>query len=367
MRLVRVLLMAATFTDKDFKEYMRIVNTSGIFDYTYVYHEEQLVARINPDGSKWYYHPDHLGSTTLITKGIGQGPGETTTYTPYGDILSGGEQEDYKLYTGQFNDETTGQNYYGARYYMPSWGRFISADPEIQDVYDPQYLNHYSYVRNNPYYLVDPTGRNARVYLNREAACNLGICPGHIAIGVDNPLSPGNEIIFENKGIGKNQIATSSGYMILDSSNTLGRNIMSFTGKYNAITLSYSKPTRNEEGDIILPNQYDDYYEIAQDPFADMAMIEQGQRQENNPWRYNARGHRSLNYANTILNADGQQLIGMNLLPVPFNYFPSSVFSVSRAIYTRSRSGNNNYYKTTGHYQGSDGRIWSYERHQEAP
>jgi hypothetical protein len=56
-----------TTTYTPFKEYMLIVNSSGEFNYTYIYQDDVLVARINPDGSKWFYHADHLGSTTLIT------------------------------------------------------------------------------------------------------------------------------------------------------------------------------------------------------------------------------------------------------------------------------------------------------------
>lgn len=39
-----------------------------------------------------------------------------------------------------------------------STARFIQPDPIISDVYDPQDLNRYTYVRNNPYKYVDPSG-----------------------------------------------------------------------------------------------------------------------------------------------------------------------------------------------------------------
>jgi RHS repeat-associated protein len=44
------------------------------------------------------------------------------------------------------------------RMYDPILGRFISADPFVQAPYDAQSLNRYSYVRNNPLTLVDPSG-----------------------------------------------------------------------------------------------------------------------------------------------------------------------------------------------------------------
>ena len=47
---------------------------------------------------------------------------------------------------------------YNARYYDPTLGRFLSADPLVQDPATPQFLNRYSYVRNNPINRTDPTG-----------------------------------------------------------------------------------------------------------------------------------------------------------------------------------------------------------------
>src|SRR3989344_3693606 len=49
--------------------------------------------------------------------------------------------------------------YYGARYYDPSIGLFVMADRLTQNARDPQLLNPYSYVRNNPYKFIDPDGR----------------------------------------------------------------------------------------------------------------------------------------------------------------------------------------------------------------
>ncbi len=44
------------------------------------------------------------------------------------------------------------------RIYDPTIGRFLQADPIIQDPYDTQSLNRYSYVMNNPLSYTDPTG-----------------------------------------------------------------------------------------------------------------------------------------------------------------------------------------------------------------
>ena len=65
-----------------------------------------------------------------------------------------GYNTNYK-YNGKEFDGEAGVNlyYYGARYYDPQIGRFISVDP-VKD-----YTNPYSYVRNNPLNAIDPTGK----------------------------------------------------------------------------------------------------------------------------------------------------------------------------------------------------------------
>jgi peptidoglycan LD-endopeptidase CwlK len=63
-------------------------------------------------------------------------------------------------------DEDTQLSYLNARYYTGARGQFISQDPEFwatseEWLFDPQSQNAYSYARNNPINLTDPTGRSA--------------------------------------------------------------------------------------------------------------------------------------------------------------------------------------------------------------
>jgi RHS repeat-associated protein len=60
--------------------------------------------------------------------------------------------------TGKERDTETGLDYFGARYYGSNMGRFMSPDPLGGHLEDPQTLNRYVYVRNNPLNLTDPTG-----------------------------------------------------------------------------------------------------------------------------------------------------------------------------------------------------------------
>jgi RHS repeat-associated protein len=63
-------------------------------------------------------------------------------------------------YPGQKDDSETGLKDFGARYYNPLAMRWNSADPLTAHIYDPQSLNKYSYVRNDPVNLVDPDGQS---------------------------------------------------------------------------------------------------------------------------------------------------------------------------------------------------------------
>ena len=60
--------------------------------------------------------------------------------------------------TGKERDSESGLDYFGARYNSSSMGRFMSPDPLGGDLTNPQSLNRYSYVLNNPLTNTDPTG-----------------------------------------------------------------------------------------------------------------------------------------------------------------------------------------------------------------
>jgi len=70
---------------------------------------------------------------------------------------SGGAPTDFG-FAGHRYDDSTGLIYMGARYYDPALGRFISPDPTVPEPGNPQSLNRYSYVENNPVTFVDPYG-----------------------------------------------------------------------------------------------------------------------------------------------------------------------------------------------------------------
>lgn len=112
-----------------------------------------------------YHHEDHLSGSNVDTDEQGNIL-QLLDYFPYGSVRldekSGNYENDYK-FTGKELDEDTGLYYYEARYYDADIARFVSIDPIAnfspeQFLHDPQQMNGYSYVRNNPLKYVDPTG-----------------------------------------------------------------------------------------------------------------------------------------------------------------------------------------------------------------
>ena len=112
-----------------------------------------------------YLHGDHLGSARLATCGHGGGcdsvplGGKVSEmrYYPYGQTRSGAMPTD-RQFTGQRRETGLGLYDYQARFYDPYLSRFIQADTIIPDPKNPQSLNRYSYVLNNPLKYVDPSG-----------------------------------------------------------------------------------------------------------------------------------------------------------------------------------------------------------------
>src|SRR5579884_263138 len=92
-----------------------------------------------------------------------------------------------KGFTGQYNDSLTGLDYYGARYYDPVVGVFLSADT-VQG--NPQGMNPYAYVGGNPETYYDPTG-NFRAP-SAESEVELGV-PENISTsgGPSEDTNPG--------------------------------------------------------------------------------------------------------------------------------------------------------------------------------
>jgi RHS repeat-associated protein len=117
----------------------------------YIYGPKGTLAKrttINDETNTFYYHTDHLGTTRLVTDD-NKNIVTAATYHPFGEPSSLEGSQDC-FFTGK-NQDTTGLYYYGARYYDPELGRFLTRDPKGG-------INQYSYCSNNPMKYVDPDG-----------------------------------------------------------------------------------------------------------------------------------------------------------------------------------------------------------------
>ena len=115
-----------------------------------------------------YIHPDHLGSTNVVTNASGTVV-QTLDYYPYGSPrINSGSDVSQRKYIGQFTDASQ-LDYLNARYYDGLRGQFLSEDPifwEIGQTKDgkavlsnPQAQNSYNYADGNPVIKKDPTGK----------------------------------------------------------------------------------------------------------------------------------------------------------------------------------------------------------------
>jgi RHS repeat-associated protein len=118
----------------------------------YVYADGVLIAAYDPDGLHFYLN-DPLGSRRVQTDYAGVIEQQCTSL-PFGDRDS---CSDGHLFTGKERDAESGNDYFEARYYSSSMGRFMSPDWSVKvepvpysKLDDPQTLNLYAYVTNNP-------------------------------------------------------------------------------------------------------------------------------------------------------------------------------------------------------------------------
>lgn len=112
-----------------------------------------------------YIHTDHLGGTNVVTDDTGEFV-EVVDYYPFGEQRISDQQttfEEQRKFTGHEYESDSDLTYAKARYYNQDIGKWLSQDSVSQNtpqrfLLDPQQLNTYSYTRNNPLILVDPSG-----------------------------------------------------------------------------------------------------------------------------------------------------------------------------------------------------------------
>lgn len=135
------------------------------------------IGTLTATGQKLFIMTDHLRSTTLVSDQLANVV-QRMDYEPYGGLInnarSGNPASLRHTYTGQETDPESGLMYYGARYYDPAVGMFISPDSQTRrkdepqrfqepDLFvaaytEPRMLNRFAYCDNNPMIYTDDTG-----------------------------------------------------------------------------------------------------------------------------------------------------------------------------------------------------------------
>jgi RHS repeat-associated protein len=140
-------------------------NGSGNLLHANIFGGGRLWATVS-GGQLSYHTTDWLGTRRLQSNASGQATLSCTSL-PFGDNLycngTGSDTTEHH-FTGKERDSESGNDYFGARYYASTMGRFMSPDPLMMNalrLVNPQRLNMYAYAVNNPLTFNDPTGLDA--------------------------------------------------------------------------------------------------------------------------------------------------------------------------------------------------------------
>jgi RHS repeat-associated protein len=109
-----------------------------------------------PTSGTWFLHPNNLGSTGINTDQAGTLAGDVLYY-PFGQFWQTLGMHEFHFAGFDFR-YTRSWDPAIFRTYAFNQGRWLSPDPLGGDITNPQSLNRYSYVLNNPATLTDPLG-----------------------------------------------------------------------------------------------------------------------------------------------------------------------------------------------------------------
>ena len=157
---------------------------------------------------QFFYHPDHLGSSSYITNLEGEVV-QHIEYVPFGEVFIEERNNIWNtpyLFNAKEFDEETGLYYYGARYYEPRLSLWMSVDPisnydplNSENFLDGQHnggiynyanLNPYVYCYNRSTVYIDPNGKQGF----------SGVIFGGLIGGFTEYASiVGSKMLFDNK------------------------------------------------------------------------------------------------------------------------------------------------------------------------
>jgi RHS repeat-associated protein len=142
-------------------------DTSGNITDEYVYFGSERIAHLSqPSGTVYYYQADFLGTARALVQAGQTSPCFDADFYPFGgerDYIDTCSQN-YK-FQGKERDPESGNDDFGARYYSSVQGRWLSPDwsavpapVPFANLTNPQTLNLYAMVRDNPESFTDLDG-----------------------------------------------------------------------------------------------------------------------------------------------------------------------------------------------------------------
>ncbi|KAF0200214.1 MAG: RHS repeat-associated core domain-containing [Bacteroidetes bacterium] len=209
----------------------------------------------------YYFHPDHLGTSTLLTDNLGN-PYQFFLNLPFGETMA--EQKATDTYTnpylfnGKELDEETGLYYYGARYYNPRYSLWLGVDAMVEKYAG---ITPYNYCLNMPTRIIDPDGNDwfeneltGAIYYNN----NLGKKDiGKGALAGEGWKHLGNNEMFSNgqpysQSCDVSLVSKNGGSISFDKSSKTYNMELSLNG-------DKGEKFMNQQGYEKLPTQYVEY------------------------------------------------------------------------------------------------------------
>ena len=188
-----------------------------------IYAGDKLVAEDAPDSfvttptATQLRVTDQVGTLRGLLD-LGGNVNESCTSFPFGDGVTCSSAEDKEFFTGKQRDTESDLDYFGARYYSSTVGRFLSPDPSglaYVDPGNPQSWNLYSYVLNDPLVNIDPTGTKCtgtEATGNSQSVSDVGSAP---AAAENNPppscSKPVTTILHQNGSVSYQETVEVSG------------------------------------------------------------------------------------------------------------------------------------------------------------
>ena len=205
----------------------------------------------------FFYHSDHLGSTSYITDAKANIT-QFDAYLPYGELLvdehSSTEEMPYK-FNGKEFDQETGLYYYGARYMNPVTSLWYGVAP-LAEKYPS--VSSLIYCFDNPIKYIDPDGRKTQYATLEEIVTygkkNSSTFFSLMKLANINMSNFSKEISFGDE----TSTTSSTGRICLTKSTDIKRQIIKltheFTNRINRLRLQ--KATEDVKEGIITPKKY---------------------------------------------------------------------------------------------------------------